>query len=283
VNLNQFISEKAGGFPGKLLFARVCGSYSYNTMLPTSDRDFLAVFVAPTRDVLSIHPPSYTVDGVKPDFQAHEVGKFCSLLLKGNPGIIECLFTKIVVDDVFTSASGVPFAVAPWGELTAARKQFLSQRVVKQYLGYAMGQMQKLKKGTSLHTKGGKLSEKWSYHIIRLLNDAVKISSGEEPVIWKEGQERELLMAIRNGRISTHEIVNLANSRIRQIEDMLSKGLLPKEGDEKFLNKWLLSIRYSFSSPTYSGWDGRMADGAVVKIRRDQHECQIRGCRPADL
>lgn len=232
--LQAFIAEKAPLLPGVLIFAKIWGSHSHNTALPTSDVDYLMVYACKPKQLLSLSPPTDTVDGKKPDFQAHEVAKFCSLLLKGNPGLIECLFTERFQH--YGSA---------WEELRKERRRFLSWRTVKQYVGYAQGQLHKLRAGTSLHTAGGKFSEKWAYHLVRLLFDAERIAKGEDPLIWKEdgSEERSLLMSIREELIPQADIENLAAQAMKRIDALESSSGIPKEGDKEFLNEWLLDIR----------------------------------------
>jgi len=119
--------------PGRLIYAKVWGSYSHNTQTPKSDVDYLAVYACTPRQLLSLSPPKETWDNKKPDVQAHEVRKFARLLLKGNPGVIEMLFTE-----------RMEFVTPEWLRLKEIRKSFLSCNVIKQYLGYAEGQMKRL-------------------------------------------------------------------------------------------------------------------------------------------
>ena len=229
MNLDTFILETH--FPGKLIFTKTWGSHSHNTNLPHSDMDFLAVYQAPTKDILSLNPPSDTIEGNKPDYQAHELSKFCRLLLKGNPGVVEMLFTEKMC-----------YVAEAWQELKEQRKNFLSQRTVNQYLGYANGQLSKLTKGSCLKTTGGKFNEKWAYHAIRLLMDAQRISKGEEPVLWKTGGEQSTLMDIRTGATPQEYIEKMIRRLIKEIEDRKPWDL-PEENDKEFLNDWMLRLR----------------------------------------
>mgnify|MGYP001578001477 CR=1 FL=1 len=229
-------STVVGVSPYPLLYAKVWGSHSHNTQLPESDVDYLGVYVAPTHEVLSIDKPAETVTHNKPDIEAHEVEKFCRLLLKGNPSMVEMLFTD-----------KMHYMTEPWVELVMCRQTFLSQSVVKQYLGYANGQLMRLKKGTKLHTKGGEYNTKWAYHIIRVLGDAYEIAKGGAPVVWKEGPEHKLLMAIRHGEYEPERVVKMAGDMIGGIE-RVKPWALPVEGDRGRLNDWLLSIRMEESN-----------------------------------
>lgn len=238
--VRDFISWLGPKVPGEIIFAKIWGSHSHNTELPTSDIDWLSCYIAPIESVVSLRPPVETVDGKKPDFQAHEVGKFCNLLLKGNPGVIECLFTNkmIWMDNRFE-------------QLYNWRQQFLSKTVVNQYLGYAKGQLSKLRHGTSLHTTGGKFSEKWAYHLVRLLYDAQRIADGLHPLVWKETgtEEHTYLMNIRNGNVSQKEIDAFVELAVPEIERSRDTTGLPERGDEQFLNDWLVNLRLGKRAP----------------------------------
>lgn len=232
MTVEEFLATKT--FSGEILFAKVWGSHSHNTDLSTSDTDFLVVYVSPTDKILSLNPPPETVDGKGPDFQAHELKKFCSLLMKGNPAIVECLFT----DRMHTYSP-------EWISLKENSDKFLTKRCVQQYIGYARGQLHRLKAKTYLHTTGGKYNTKWAYHMIRLLYDATRIVEGGEPLVWKEfgSDERDLLMSIRNGEVAQEVVEDISNRIVKKLDEKLLTSTLPEDGDIDWLNEWMLNIR----------------------------------------
>jgi hypothetical protein len=225
------LSVKNVPLPGTMLFSKVWGSHSHNTALPDSDVDYLVVYVAAPQDLLGLHPPAETVTHEKPDCQFHEVGKFASLLLKGNPGIVECLFTERLC-----------YETGAWQLLKQMRGEFLNARTVGAYLGYCMGQTKKLWNRGYLHTSGGSYNAKWAYHLIRLAKDAYRICQGQEPVVWKEGEELELLMDIRHGRKTQGEVERMATALINDIE-AARPWPIPEKCNEERLNHWLLYVR----------------------------------------
>ncbi len=217
--------------------------------MPESDTDYLAVYAAPAEKLLGLDPPidSFDQEYVKkfyaqkfgilklsesmPDFQVHEIGKFAQLLLKGNPGIIEMLFT----DKMVRYHSG-------WKPLIQNRRLFLCKKAVEQYLGYANEQLKKLSRGSGLHSKGGVYGEKWGYHMYRVATDALRIAQGGEPLVWKEGEERETLMQIRRGEWTKERVEKETLAIVKKIED-LKPWPLPDLPDKAFLSRWLISIR----------------------------------------
>ncbi len=218
-------------FRGKLIFAKIAGSHSHNTNVPESDLDALGVYQADTDEVLGIDSPKDTICNSSNDFTIHELSKFCRLLLKGNPGIIEMLFTEKMC-----------FETGEWRELRDNRKRFLSQRVIKQYLGYLNAQMHKLNHGTYLHTTSGKYNTKFAYHFIRLGKEALNISEGKDPVVWVDGADRDLLLTIREGVYTEFAVKGMAHRLIRKVESN-KPWPLPEEGDKEWLNDWLLKVR----------------------------------------
>lgn len=229
--LMQMLMKVSEPLPGHMIFFKRSGSKSHNTDIETSDDDFFGVYAAPTADILSLNPPADTIVGHKPDYQIHEVHKFCKLLLKGNPDIIESLYTNKFC-----------YQGPLWEDLIRAKDEFLSVVCVMQYIGYAQSQLKKLVNGVGLHTKGGSYNTKWAYHLIRLLNDASNIVNRIGPVVWKEGKEREELLAIRRGEYSKEVIEKMAVTKINSL--LASQPWnLPKYGDTKFLNSWLLKMR----------------------------------------
>lgn len=217
--------------PYRLIFSKVWGSHSHNTNIPGSDIDYLGVYVAPTKAVLSLDKPPQTIEGKSPDIESHEVEKFCRLLIKGNPSMVEMLWTEIMC-----------VGSSEWEELRTMRHEFLSCQVIKQYLGYSRGQLHRLDAGTRLHTKGGAYNTKWAYHMIRVLGDALLIAKGGGPEVWKDGEEHALLMQIRCGEFTPEQIISMAQERTAAVEG-LRPWPLPENGNQAYLNKWLLDIR----------------------------------------
>ena len=217
--------------PGQVIFARVWGSHGHNCALPESDVDYMAVYVNPTSEILSLSPPPDTHVASDPDIQAYGVGKFCRLLMKGNPTMIEALFTdKGCIQQ------------REWRALVRERQSFITARALKQYLGYVEGQLRKHAKGHNLHTSGGRYNTKWAYHVMRLLGDAERIATGRPPQVWKEGSERAQLMRIRRGAYGPSTVRGMALEKIESIE-LLKPWPIPQEPNEAILNEWLLDIR----------------------------------------
>ena len=236
------LNDRLEPLGGRCIFAKVWGSWSHNTQLPESDVDYLAVYQLPTQAILSLVDWPDTLDGKGPDFQAHEIGKFCRLLLKGNPGIVECLFTER--ERLWTPE---------WQELCELREIFLNRQTLKSYLGYCDGQLHRLLAGTRLHSKGGGYNTKWAYHLIRLALDAERIAQGQPPVIFKEGEERETLMAIRRGDYSPDQIERMFRDVEARIRLLRPEERLPERADASMLDIWLWRRRQEYMEGRLDG------------------------------
>ncbi len=229
----QLLDNFTAKLPGFVLYRKVWGSYGHGTQLPTSDVDYLAVYQLPTREIASLITGPQTVDGNKPDFQAHELGKFCALLLKGNPGVVECLFTAHMQE-----------TTPVWGLLRNQRATFINQTTLRQYLGYCDGQLHRLDAGTRLHSRGGEYNTKWAYHLIRIALDAERIAHGEPPIVLKEGTEQALLMQIRAGKFEPDAITSMYHEIKQRINAI--KVSLPETADRKELDAWLWKRRLEY-------------------------------------
>ena len=218
----------------QFMYGKLGGSWSHSAGLPESDYDFLSVYVVETPRILGLDPYPETIDGKAPDFEAHEVGKFCRLLVKGNPAMIETLFTE--------RHQKMLFDIYAWRDLVEHRRDFLTQRAVAQYVGYAKGQLSRLQSHRPLHTAGGAYNTKWAYHIVRLMQDARRIAGGGEPQVWREaGPELDFIMKVRTGGVDQDVIASWLEEMIAAVDSSVKK--LPAEPPRGWLNDWLLGVR----------------------------------------
>jgi len=125
----------------------VGGSHLYGTSLPTSDKDFVGIFLPPIEYILGLksvkevdfsiedknEDGKNTADAV--DRKLYEFRKFLNLALGSNPNIIELLFA--------TENSTV--YVDSYGEgLLALKQHFLSKLCIPKFIGYAHSQKHRM-------------------------------------------------------------------------------------------------------------------------------------------
>ena len=93
----------------------------------SSDEDFKAVYLEPTETLFKIFIPERMKNSVcntklKPDINIHEIGKFCSLLAKGNFEVISCLY----IDNEKFGNKKYAFESEEWIKLKEMRKLFIT-------------------------------------------------------------------------------------------------------------------------------------------------------------
>lgn len=143
----------------KILVKAVVGSHAYGFNKPESDKDYLGVFVVPTKTFMGLYGYPETIVRKDPDRAYHEVGKFMRLAIKGNPTVMELLY----FDDYISTSPEFEL-------LISARQFFLSKQVRGAYLGYAIAQINKLKERVTDFESGlKKRTAKHARHCFRLL------------------------------------------------------------------------------------------------------------------
>ncbi len=230
--------------PGNIIFRGLGGSHSYGVANADSDFDLKFLYVQPTTDFLGLNVPTrdthdgkIELDGVECDFVAYEVRKFAGLLLKGNPNIIEFLYFP---EDLYEAGDD-------WAKLVEHRTRFLTQEAVKQYTGYAAGQMKRLQnklegKKASLHTTGGEYNTKWAYHMVRLMWEVDLIATGREPQVRWTGSFEKKLRDVRAGGWTPEEILKWTRQKLDTI-DATDVSTLPAKGDAEILDRWVREVR----------------------------------------
>lgn len=123
------------------------GSHLYGTSLPTSDEDFVGIFMAPVEYILGMNSVEEVDLSVKSkddagkntseavDAKLYEFRRFCKLAVQNNPNIIEILFVNepniIVINNIGR-------------ELLNMAKTFPCKEASRGFLGYAKAQKHKM-------------------------------------------------------------------------------------------------------------------------------------------
>lgn len=114
----------------------VAGSHAYGTNLPSSDWDERGIFVDDMKRILLPFDKLEQVEFMKDDVVLFEFSKYMPLLLAQNPNVIELLWTD---------PSDILF-ISPAGQiLLDNREHFLCSKVKDSYVGYAEGQLKRIK------------------------------------------------------------------------------------------------------------------------------------------
>lgn len=152
-----------------ILLSGIVGSTAYGLATADSDIDRLGIFIAPTEEFLGLSKPTETVVRTKPDVTLHEVGKWFSLALKGNPTVMEVVWLPKKCYDVIT-----PYGI----DLISMRESFLHAKGVRNaYLGYAQQQFERLvyRGDGSFSADTRKRTAKHARHLKRLLAQGLEL------------------------------------------------------------------------------------------------------------
>jgi predicted nucleotidyltransferase len=145
----------------QIIFVALAGSHAHGTAREESDVDLRGVCVAPLSQRLSLfsnfeqyegplegalarlvmpmilaHPTASRGLGVKAECVIFDAAKFISLCAAANPNALEILFA----DD-----SDWVHDTPAWRRLHQQRRRFLTRKLQQTFLGYALGQLKKIK------------------------------------------------------------------------------------------------------------------------------------------
>lgn len=219
-----------------LILAGVVGSQAYGLAHADSDVDRLGVYAAPTIQFHGLHPPigkQATIVQNDPDVTYHEVGKFCSLVLKGNPTVTELLWL-----DEYETLTMLGDA------LVTNRRSFLSARAVRNsYFGYATAQFQRLLSTGQYQSKMRARAAKHSRHLLRLLQQGLELYSTGDLTI--KVSDPEFLRAEGDRLAEDPRRAEIYLDEARKTFDEV-KSPLPEEPDEARVEQLLYYIRDEF-------------------------------------
>lgn len=130
----------------KIILKINAGSHLYGTNTPSSDRDYLGVYLNTKEELLGLQKSEELTQNIESksengrntkdavDCKFYELRKFCSLALKCNPTILEILFVN--KENILE--------ITPEGEeLLKLKHEFLSKHLCNSFMGYAIAQERK--------------------------------------------------------------------------------------------------------------------------------------------
>lgn len=229
-----------GGAPGEVLrdydlyahvvFRCVVGSRAYGLSHEASDVDVRGVYLPPAALHWSLYGVPEQIESRETEEVYWELQKFLVLALKGNPNILECLYTPLV-------EHATPLMEEALGE----RHRFLSRVLYQTYNGYVMSQFKRLE--MDFRTIG---APKWKHamHLIRLLVSGVTaLREGHVPV--RVEAHREALLAIKRGEVPWEEVNAWRLSLHREFDAAYERTKLPDRPDYAWANDFLVRARRS--------------------------------------
>jgi len=156
------------------------------------------------------------------EFDLHNITKFFKLVIENNPNQLDLMFVN---ETDITQCTEV-------GRMILDNKLlFLSKLSFIRFRGYACNQFLSIKNGKNAKGKRKELIDtygydtKYSYHLIRLMNEAIQILT-ECNIDLKRGSEE--YRAIRTGQWSYEKLEKEFNERKLQAEEAYRKSNLPE-------------------------------------------------------
>ncbi|TWT87180.1 putative nucleotidyltransferase [Pseudobythopirellula maris] len=221
------------GLFDRVIYRCVVGSRAFGLETDESDTDRRGIYLPPADLQWSLYgvPEQLENDGPvgwKGEECYWELQKFLIMALKGNPNILECLYTPLVEH------------VTPLAEeLLAMQDAFLSRLVYQTYNGYVMSQFKRMQ--ADLRNQG-KVKPKHVMHLIRLLLSGIHVlREGFVPV--DVGRHRERLFAIKNEEMPWDDIEAWRKKLHAEFDRALEETDLPERPDYERASEFLVRAR----------------------------------------
>lgn len=247
----DILKEKAPWIERSLGFLTYHGSRAYATNIEGSDIDIKGYFVPPV-SILSDPFSSYEQVGSHDqeyDVLVFDSRKFLKLAAGGNPGVAELLW--IGEEDWIYTTPG-------WRAIHDHRDMFLTKKMCRRFIGYAIGELKALKRGldqgvssTSIRYE---LYKRYGFDV-KAASHAVRVSRMCKEValhglVQVKRHDAQDLILIRNGRCSLEDLIEEVEENLIESTSGLKESVLPEEVDESIVRD--LSHRL-FKESLYGG------------------------------
>ena len=210
----------------------VVGSRAFGLSTPESDEDRRGIYLPPATWHWSLRKPPEQVDSIVDglDVIDWEIEKYLSQALKGNPTILETLWSPLVL-----------FANELGEELISLRRCFLSRRLIGTYSGYSQNQFALLERKARAAEP---FRAKHAMHLIRLLHSGIHAARAGE-ILVDVGEHRDELLAIRQGERTWDEVAARRAELDAVFHAAFDKSALPESPDFDRVNEFLIKARAS--------------------------------------
>jgi predicted nucleotidyltransferase len=220
------------------------GSIAYGTANENSDTDIRGVCI-PIDDYYyglgkfdSYHSP----DGSNPDIVVHSIKQYAKLILKNDPNAVEILFTEPERHIIWTEFGR---------RLIDIRYDILSKEFCRRAIGFARNQYEcLLREGKPNHGQGSpeRIADKKKHgydtkamsHLIRIICEAIEVLETCNLSVYRP--ERDLLVDIKNGKMSLDYGLKLYNEYSSKLFDLYIKSELRDKPDYNIINNTIIEI-----------------------------------------
>ena len=218
----------AHGLFERVIYRCVVGSRAFGLDHDESDTDRRGVYLPQADAHWSLYGVPEQIENDATQEAYWELQKFLVMALKGNPNILECLYTPI-----FEVAT--PLAE----ELLAMRGVFLSKLVFQTYNGYVMSQFKRMQADVRNH---GQVKWKHVMHLIRLLLSGIHVLR-DRSVAVHVGGDRDCLLEIKGGAMPWEAIEAWRLALHREFEQAYAETTLPERPDYEAASRFLIHAR----------------------------------------
>lgn len=216
------------GLFDRVIYRCIVGSRAFGLDTDESDTDRRGIYLPPAELQWSLHGVPEQLENDSNQECYWELQKFLTMALKGNPNVLECLYTPLV-------EHATPLAA----ELLAMRDAFLSRLIYQTYNGYVISQLKRIQ--IDLRNKA-KIKPKHVMHLIRLLLSGIHVLRAGTVAI-DVGQHREQLFAIRNEEMAWDDIEAWRKRLHAEFDRAFVESDLPERPNYERANEFLLRAR----------------------------------------
>ncbi|WP_341730675.1 nucleotidyltransferase domain-containing protein [Microcoleus sp. EPA2] len=213
-----------------VIYRCIVGSKAYGLDNAQSDTDRRGIYLPPANLHWSLYGIPEQLENKQNDECYWELQKFLIVALKGNPNVLECLYTPLV-------ETLSPVAQ----ELLEMREIFLSKLVYQTYNGYVLSQFKKMEQDLR---NSGEIRWKHAMHLIRLLLSGITVlKEGFVPV--RVDDYRSQLLSIRNQEVPWDEVNQWRLDLHREFDRAFDSSCLPERPNYEKANQFLIKARRS--------------------------------------
>ncbi|MEZ2234969.1 DNA polymerase beta superfamily protein [Microcoleus sp.] len=213
-----------------VIYRCIVGSKAYGLDNAQSDTDRRGIYQPPANLHWSLYGIPEQLENKQNDECYWELQKFLIVALKGNPNVLECLYTPLV-------ETLSPVAA----ELLEIREIFLSKLVYQTYNGYVLSQFKKMEQDLR---NSGEIRWKHAMHLIRLLLSGITVlKEGFVPV--RVDDYRSQLLSIRNQEVPWDEVNRWRLDLHGEFDRAFGSTRLPERPNYEKANQFLIKARRS--------------------------------------
>jgi predicted nucleotidyltransferase len=218
------------------------GSRAYGLHRPDSDTDTKGFYVPPTSSYFGLVKPPEQLESHDPDMVYYEIEKFIRLALKGNPTILETLWSH--QDREWFPNDPNVHLFAPHARdqivylLRYGREWFLGKHLVAPFLGMAKSHMHKI---MGRHAETDR-ERRDAMHMLRIMYSARQIAREGSPML-DVGVYRDHLLRVRNGTFDLGETLAEFEMLYTEVRDAFACSTLPDRPQTVQADAWLRQLR----------------------------------------